>query len=435
MCVLFVLSAALLQVNFGAGVEMEVQMLDLDRMQQDLVEADEGNAQTLDEIHSYGNGHVDHLEQLSRELEMEDSARAHVGAMLDRESNHFNKISAEDPNDVRARAHKEQSLESGLLSRLDDEIANVKSKKSPKRAHKKAASQNHAATKAAHVARKTKATKASKAHTKATKASKIDTVIDAAQDEENAILRLHNEEQHQLRESNNDSNDNDPMEEIATAEEPDATEGAAAAEGLTAFPTDPPDADSTASGNGVRVGGSVPTSYNAPDGDDDEESDDGATTTTTTTTDGATTTTTTTTTTSNAPDGDDDEESDDGDDDEESDDGRGILKESSSPEEANDDSADSSEHQPAQTDEDGIANHHKADEESDADPVTEHSEPKSGPNADANGEAPQTDEDGVPNHFKEDNEPPEAAKSTKPKPAVSAFSNDWSFENLLHQSA
>merc|ERR1712028_308472 len=318
MCVLFVLSAALLQVNFGAGVEMEVQMLDLDRMQQDLVEADEGNAQTLDEIHSYGNGHVDHLEQLSRELEMEDSARANVGAMLDRESNHFNKISAEDPNDVRARAHKEQSLESGLLSRLDDEIANVKSKKSPKRAHKKAASQNHAATKAAHVARKTKATKASKAHTKATKASKIDTVIDAAQDEENAILRLHNEEQHQLGESNNDSNDNDPMEEIATAEEPDATEGAAAAEGLTAFPTDPPDADSTASGNGVRVGGSVPTSSNAPDGDDDEESDDGATTTTTTTT----------TSGSNAHDGDDDEERNDG---------RGILKESSNAPDGDDD--------------------------------------------------------------------------------------------------
>merc|ERR1712028_15470 len=315
MCVLFVLSAALLQVNFGAGVEMEVQMLDLDRMQQDLVEADEGNAQTLDEIHSYGNGHVDHLEQLSRELEMEDSARANVGAMLDRESNHFNKISAEDPNYVRARAHKEQSLESGLLSRLDDEIANVKSKKSPKRAHKKAASQNHAATKAAHVARKTKATKA---HTKATKASKIDTVIDAAQDEENAILRLHNEEQHQLGESNNDSNDNDPMEEIATAEEPDATEGAAAAEGLTAFPTDPPDADSTASGNGVRVGGSVPTSSNAPDGDDDEESDDGATTTTTTTT----------TSGSNAHDGDDDEERNDG---------RGILKESSNAPDGDDD--------------------------------------------------------------------------------------------------
>merc|ERR1712028_31377 len=351
MCVLFVLSAALLQVNFGAGVEMEVQMLDLDRMQQDLVEADEGNAQTLDEIHSYGNGHVDHLEQLSRELEMEDSARAHVGAMLDRESNHFNKISAEDPNYVRARAHKEQSLESGLLSRLDDEIANVKSKKSPKRAHKKAASQNHAATKAAHVARKTKATKASKAHTKATKASKIDTVIDAAQDEENAILRLHNEEQHQLGESNNDSNDNDPMEEIATAEEPDATEGAAAAESLTAFPTDPPDADSTASGNGVRVGGSVPTSSNAPDGDDDEESDDSATTTTATTSnapdgdddeesdDGATTTTTSG---SNAPDGDDDEESDDGesndgDDDEERNDGRGILKESSNAPDGDDD--------------------------------------------------------------------------------------------------
>merc|ERR1712028_45223 len=87
MCVLFVLSAALLQVNFGAGVEMEVQMLDLDRMQQDLVEADEGNAQTLDEIHSYGNGHVDHLEQLSRELEVSHMLGEGEGATTTSSSN------------------------------------------------------------------------------------------------------------------------------------------------------------------------------------------------------------------------------------------------------------------------------------------------------------------------------------------------------------
>merc|ERR1711865_1271642 len=164
VCALF---ALFVQVN---GVEMGVKMLDLDRMAQDLVEADEGNAQNLNEIEAYGDGHVDHLEQLSRELEMEDKARAHVGAMLDHESSHFNKISAEDPRDVRMRAQKEQNVESDLLSRLDKEIAH------------------------AHVSKRTHHKAAAKTAAKKTKLVKV---IDDAKDQENAIIRLHQEEQKQ----------------------------------------------------------------------------------------------------------------------------------------------------------------------------------------------------------------------------------------------
>merc|ERR1711865_1262606 len=186
VCALF---ALFVQVN---GVEMGVKMLDLDRMQHDLDEADEGNAQNLNEIEAYGDGHVDHLEQLSRELEMEDTARAHVGAMLDHESSHFNKISAEDPRDVRMRAQKEQNVESDLLSRLDKEIAHAH-KKGRKQSNK-VAEKPVVAHKAAHVSKRTHQKAAAKTAAKKTKLVKV---IDDAQDQENAIIRLHQEEHQQ----------------------------------------------------------------------------------------------------------------------------------------------------------------------------------------------------------------------------------------------
>jgi len=420
LCVLFALLAAV-RTN-GAGVEMGVQMLDLERMQQDLVEADEGNAQALNQIQAYGNGHVDHLEQLSRELEMEDSARAHVGAMLQHESNHFNQISAEDPRDVRMRARKEESMENDLLSRLDREIAQVHARKVSK-------SKKVAHTKPPKVRAPSEARNIKKAHQKAvTKAVKVATsekiqVIDDTEDQGNAIIRLHEEEQQQAEEDQHQllgeaAPAPAPAEmELAEEQEPQSLESQPAAEEATAPAPAPPADDAGGPGNGSTgddtqpgepsFGGGDPS---AADGSDPAEAPV-------------------------EPDAD----------------GQGgrlkaqlgetapgsastpaeaeaTLGESKDPAEAEESEAD--DHGPEKSDGDGIANHHKAHDET-TDPVTEHSEPKSHPNRDANSKSPKTEEDGVPDHYKEDDHPPEA---TKAKP-VSAFSADWSFGNFLHSTS
>jgi len=387
LCALLVLAA--LQAN-ATGVQMGVKMLDLDRMAQDLVEADEGNAQNLNEIEAYGDGHVDHLEQLSRELEMEDKARAHVGAMLNHESNHFNKISAEDPRDVRMQAQKEQHVESDLLSRLDQEIAHAAHKKGHKQSNK-VAEKPVAAHKAAHISKRTHQKAAAKTTTKQTKMVKV---IDDAQDQENAIIRLHQEEQQQ----GNLVDLGEASEEVPAADGDNAEGGPAGRENTDGSNADEAPAEvDNAQGRNNAEGDNAPGS--PPGGAD---------------TDG-----------SNA-----NEAPKEGQD---ADQQAPVLKEIKASEDSESATDSSEDDEPAKRDSDDIPNH-KTDDGAAADPITEHSEPKSEANEDANGQPPKSEEDGVPNHYKEDNATPEATKSQEPAKPANAFSSDWSFGNFLHQT-
>ena len=219
-------------------------------------------------------------------------------------------------------------------------------------------------------------------------------VIDDAQDQENAIIRLHQEEQQQ----GNLVDLGEASEEVPAADGDNAEGGPAGREN-----TDGSNADEAPAEVDNAQGRNNAEGDNAPGGPPGGADTDG----------------------SNA-----NEAPKEGQD---ADQQAPVLKEIKASEDSESATDSSEDDEPAKRDSDDIPNH-KTDDGAAADPITEHSEPKSEANEDANGQPPQSEEDGVPNHYKEDNATPEATKSQEPAKPANAFSSDWSFGNFLHQT-